>query len=76
MELATLFSVAYKYEVPIGSVMLVSDMRLQKRGIKDKKRHEEIYANHMDTHLDIGLDAVKKLQANWSEVEKRLRSEW
>lgn len=76
MELATLFSVAYKYEVPIGSVMLVSDMPLQKRGIKNKKRHEEIYANHMDTHLDIGLDAVKKLQANWSEVEKRLRSEW
>jgi len=28
MELATLFSVAYRYEVPIGSITLVSDMSL------------------------------------------------
>ena len=44
MELATLFTVAYRYELPIGSVMLVSDMPLQRRGIKDKKLSEAIYA--------------------------------
>ena len=76
MELATLFSVAYCYEVPIGSIMLVSDMPLQKRGIKDKKRHEEIYADFMEVHLEIGIDAVRKIEANWSDVEKRLHSEW
>jgi AMP nucleosidase len=76
MELATLFSVAYHYEIPTGSIMLVSDMPLNKRGVKDKKRHEEIYANHMEPHLELGMDAVLNLQHSWGDVEKRLRSEW
>ena len=76
MELATLFSVAYRYEVPIGAVMLVSDMPLQRRGIKNKQRHSEIYANHMEPHLGLGLDAVANLRQNWEKVEKRLHSEW
>jgi AMP nucleosidase len=76
MELATLFTVAYRYEVPIGSIMLVSDMPLKRRGIKDKKLSEEIYSRYMDTHLDIGIDAVAKLNANWSKVARKLTSEW
>jgi AMP nucleosidase len=76
MELATLFTVAYRYEVPIGSIMLVSDMPLQRRGIKDKKLSEEVYSKYMEMHLDIGLDAVAKLNANWSKVARKLTSEW
>jgi AMP nucleosidase len=76
MELATLFTVAYRYEVPIGSIMLVSDMPLQRRGIKDKRLSEEIYSRFMDTHLDIGIDAVAKLGSNWSKVSRKLTSEW
>jgi len=76
MELATLFSVAYRYEVPIGSIMLVSDMPLQKRGIKGKKLHDEIYSNYMDTHLDVAMDAVETINSKWGEVERKLTSEW
>jgi AMP nucleosidase len=76
MELATLFSVAYRYEVPIGSIMLVSDMPLEKRGIKDKRIHGEIYSKHMPTHLDLAMDAVTTLSSKWNEVERRLISEW
>ena len=76
MELATLFSVAYRYEVPIGSIMLVSDMPLQRRGIKSKKLHEEIYTKYMETHLDIAEDAVKNICGKWGEVERKLTSEW
>ena len=76
MELATLFSVAYRHEVPIGSVMLVSDMPLQKRGIKDKKLYNEIFSSYMDTHLDIALDAVAKINSNWRKVARKLTSEW
>jgi AMP nucleosidase len=68
--------VAYRYEVPIGSIMLVSDMPLQRRGIKDKKLHEEIYKQHMGNHLDIAMDAVANLSARWAEVERQLHSEW
>jgi AMP nucleosidase len=76
MELATLFSVAYALEVPIGSILLVSDMPLQRRGIKDRKLAEEIYANYMETHLDIALDAVKNLESHWDSVARKLISEW
>lgn len=76
MELATLFSVGYHYEVPIGSIMLVSDMPLQRRGLKDKKLHNHIYAEYMDKHLDIALNSVESLRENWSEVEDQLSSEW
>lgn len=76
MELATLFSVAYKYEVPIGSIMLVSDMPLQKRGIKDKKMQAEVFSRYMDTHLEIAIDAVKNLNDRWEKIERQLSSEW
>jgi AMP nucleosidase len=76
MELATLFSVAYRYEVPIGSVMLVSDMPLQKRGIKDKKLYNKIFSSYMENHLEIAMDAVSRIQANWRTVERKLTSEW
>ena len=76
MELATLFSVAYRYEVPIGSIMLVSDMPLQKRGIKDKKQYNKIFSSYMETHIDIALDAVWKINTNWSSVSRKLTSEW
>jgi len=76
MELATLFSVAYRYEVPIGSVMLVSDMPLRKRGIKDKKLYKKIYTEYMETHLDIAFDATAKINSNWRTVARKLTSEW
>ena len=76
MELATLFSVAYHYEVPIGSVMLVSDMPLQKRGIKDKKMQDDIFSNHMETHLDIAIDVIENLNSRWDNIERKLTSEW
>ena len=76
MELATLFSVAYRHEVPIGSIMLVSDMPLQKKGVKDKKLYNKIFSSYMDTHLEIALDAVSKIHSNWSTVSRKLSSEW
>jgi hypothetical protein len=30
----------------------------------------------MDTHLDIGIDAVAKLNLNWNKVSRKLTSEW
>ena len=76
MELATLFAVAYRYEIPIGSIMLISDMPLQKTGIKGKKLHQEIYEKFMPMHLEIALDAVRAMDSRWGEVERTLQSEW
>jgi len=76
MELATLFSVAYNYGVPIGSIMLVSDMPLQRRGIKDKKKQDQIFAKYLEPHLELAFDAVKNMESKWGDVKRRLISEW
>ena len=49
---------------------------LQKRGIKDKKLHSEIFSRHMEIHLDIAVDIVYNLNSKWGEVERELTSEW
>jgi AMP nucleosidase len=76
MELATLFSVAYRYAVPIGAIMLVSDMPLQINGVKDKVKQGRIFSKYTATHLDLAVDAVKNMEAKWDEVKRRLTSEW
>ena len=76
MELATLFAVSYRFEVPIGSIMLVSDMPLRRRGIKSKELHERIYEEYMPRHIDLGLEAVRALDAQWDVVARKLTSEW
>lgn len=76
MELATLFSVAYHYAVPIGSIMLVSDMPLQRRGIKDKKKQNQVFSRYMEPHLDLAFDAVINMEKKWSDVKRQLSSEW
>lgn len=75
MELATLFSVACRYEVPIGAITLVSDMPLQRRGIKARKLHEQVYAKYMDIHLNLGLETAYTMDSKWDEVERKLTSE-
>ena len=49
---------------------------LQRRGIKGKRLHEEIYAKYMETHIRLGMDAVRNLEIRWAEVERKLTSEW
>lgn len=56
--------------------MLVSDMPLQRRGIKDKKKQDEVFSNYMEPNLDLTLDAVKNMGAKWSDVKRQLISEW
>ena len=56
--------------------MLVSDMPLQRRGIKDKKKQDEVFSKYMDTHLDLALDATKNIYKYWNSVKRKLVSEW
>ncbi len=76
MELATLFTVAYRFEVPIGSIMLVSDMPLRKGGIKSKELTNLIFEKYTGTHIELAMDALENMKNNWPEVERALKSEW
>jgi hypothetical protein len=66
----------HEYGVPIGSIMLVSGRPLQRRGIKDKKKQDQVFSKYLVPHLDLAFDAVKNINTKWSEVKRRLISDW
>ncbi len=64
METATLFSVGFASKVPIGALLLVSDLPLKKDGIKTKSSAKMVFQKFADLHIEIGLKSM-------SEIAKR-----
>jgi len=52
METATLFVVGFVSKVPIGALLLVSDLPLKRGGIKTKKTATSVFKDYTDLHLD------------------------
>jgi AMP nucleosidase len=61
MECATLFIGGFASKVPIGALMLVSDLPLQKDGIKTEKSAKEVFKKYTDFHLEIGIKAMSEI---------------
>lgn len=61
METATLFSVGFASKVPIGALLLVSDLPLKKGGIKTKESARAVFRQFTDLHIDIGLQAMSEI---------------
>jgi len=73
MEIATLFSVAYALNIPIGAIMLISDLPLRKGGIKSRESADMVFKNFTDIHFSAGLKVIEKIK---SHSYSRLKSEW
>jgi AMP nucleosidase len=61
METATLFSVGFASKVPIGALLLVSDLPLRKDGIKTKKSANAVFKQFTDLHIDTGIKAMSEI---------------
>jgi AMP nucleosidase len=61
METATLFVAGFAAKVPIGALLLVSDLPLQRNGIKTKKSASAVFRNYTDLHLEIGIKAMSEI---------------
>lgn len=61
MESATLFIAGFASKVPIGALLLVSDLPLKRGGIKTKKSAKAVFRNYTDLHLDIGIKAMSEI---------------
>lgn len=61
MESATLFVGGFACKVPIGAVLLVSDLPLRRGGIKTKKSAKKVFRQFTDLHLDIGIKAMSEI---------------
>jgi len=76
MEIATLFAVAYAMNVPIGAIMLISDLPLKKGGIKSKESASLVFNAFTQKHLQLGIKVIEHIQSINQEGVTRLRSEW
>ena len=61
METATLFSVGFASKVPIGAMLLVSDLPLKKGGIKTKASANRVFSAYTDLHLELGIQAMSEI---------------
>ena len=61
METATLFSVGFASKVPVGALLLVSDLPLKKGGIKTKESARAVFHEFTDIHIEVGLKAMSEI---------------
>ncbi|ANG65939.1 AMP nucleosidase [Chlamydia gallinacea] len=61
MECATLFSAGYRRNLPIGALLIISDLPLRKEGIKTKKSGKFVLDTFTHDHIDVGVKVVSKL---------------
>lgn len=61
MECATLFMASYRYKLPLGALLLISDLPLTREGIKTKKSSAQVFAQHTSQHVDTGIRILKEV---------------
>lgn len=61
MECATLFIAGYSHSLPVGALLLISDLPLNKEGIKTKKSSEHVFQNFTADHVEKGVKIMQAL---------------
>ena len=74
METATIFSVGFHNEIPVGALLLVSDQPMTPEGVKTEASDKMVTEGFVTNHLQIGIDSLKELQNSGISV-KHLRFE-
>jgi AMP nucleosidase len=62
METATIFSVGFHNEIPVGALLLVSDQPMIPEGVKTEESDKNVTNDYVNDHLRIGIDSLKELQ--------------
>jgi AMP nucleosidase len=62
MECATLFSASYKHKLPIGALLLISDLPLDREGIKTKASSQHVFDNYTQDHVEKGVRIVERMK--------------
>jgi AMP nucleosidase len=72
METATIFTVGFANEIPTGALLLVSDQPMISTGIKTEASDRRVTNKYVETHLKIGIEALREIKDNSISV-KHLR---
>lgn len=70
MECATLFAASYKRKFTLGSLLLVSDLPLNKDGIKTKQSSQWVYDTFTADHVEKGIRILKLAREMQSRMVK------
>lgn len=62
MECATLFTVGFARYVPVGALMLISDLPLKPGGVKTASSAAEIFKKYTVLHWEMGLSILQAMQ--------------
>lgn len=68
METSTLFVGGFVSKVPIGALLLVSDLPLQRDGIKTKKSAKAVFREFTDRHLEIGIRSMSQIASRGEHI--------
>ncbi|MFM9169267.1 MAG: AMP nucleosidase [Phycisphaerales bacterium] len=74
METATLFVVGFANHIPKGALLLVSDNPMTPEGVKTSRSDRDVNQRFVESHLDIGIDALVELRDSGESV-KHMRFE-
>lgn len=74
METATLFIVGFANEIPMGSLLLVSDQPMISSGVKTTQSDKMVTQKFAEKHVRIGIDSLIELRDQGESV-KHLRFE-
>lgn len=74
METATLFIVGFANEIPMGSLLLVSDQPMISSGVKTTRSDKMVTKKFAEHHVRIGIDSLIELRDQGESV-KHLRFE-
>jgi AMP nucleosidase len=69
METATIFTVGFANEIPTGALLLVSDQPMISTGVKTALSDRHVTGQYVETHLKIGIDALKEIKDNGISVK-------
>lgn len=61
METATLFMASYRYKLPLGALLLISDLPLTPLGIKTKSSSHHVFTSFTADHVEKGIAILKEL---------------
>ncbi|MCH9608873.1 MAG: AMP nucleosidase [Chlamydiales bacterium] len=70
MECATLFSASYRRRLPLGALLLISDLPLTRDGIKTKESSKKIFSTYTKQHIDLGIQSLKEVSVMLERKEK------
>ncbi|HBH05146.1 MAG TPA: AMP nucleosidase [Flavobacteriales bacterium] len=74
METATLFSVGFANQIPVGALLLVSDQPMVPSGVKTAQSDKIVTDNFVTEHIKMGIDALKEIKEEGRSV-RHLRFE-